>query len=142
MGNWRTVMIEGTCPADELPALRDSLDLTDIFREGVEWLPLCISNGLAGLGNWPAETIRAGGNLFERDYAVEDVADHLRKLSEVAPGLRVKVHCGDDWESKDCIATVTLDENGVTQGPPEVAKVVGVSDDAMTGRLLGAMFKP
>lgn len=141
MGNWRTVTIEGTCPAGEVAALRDALDLTDIMREGVEWLPLCFGGGIGGLGDWAAETISAGGNLFERDYSVEDVADHLRKLHAVAPGLRVKVHCGDDWEATNCIATVTLD-GAATIGPAEVASVAGVSDEEAQARLMKALLRP
>lgn len=134
MGNWRTVTITGTCPPDQLDALREA---TNPHAGGEYHNFHCLStgNGLAGLGNWPAEHIDVSGNLAERDYGVGDVEDTLREIAAKAPGLAVKVHCGDDWESEDCIATVTLENGTVMVGPPEVARVRGASPDEMTGRL-------
>lgn len=138
MGNWRTVTIVGTCPPDELAAIEANVVIRDIMAADQEWLPLCYSNSLCGLGRWPAATFNVTGNLFERDFTVEDVADHLRKLAALAPSLRCKIHCGDDWESDTCIATVTLAEDGVTVGEPEVPTLHFDSSIA-TARLMGAM---
>ncbi len=78
----------------------------------------------------------ACGNCFERDFGVEDIADHLRILAGVAPSLSLKVHCGDDWEAVGCIATITAGAGGVVVGPAEVAEVTQASADEMRGRLL------
>jgi hypothetical protein len=60
------------------------------------------------------EKIDIVGNLAERDYSIEAVAKQLEKLAKIAPSLRVKIHCGGDYESTVCINTVIL-ENGVVE---------------------------
>lgn len=120
MGNWRTVQIVGSCPPEQVQALHGALEWDDDWDR---FHCLCNSRSLAGVGNWADPTINAAGNLAERDYEVGDVAQQLEKLADVAPGLNVKVHCGDDWESDTCIATVVLADGKVTVGPPEVAAV-------------------
>lgn len=93
--------------------------------------------GLAGLGDWVSSQVNACGNLAERDYTVADVATVLAELVQLAPSLRLKVHCGDDWESTTCIATITVGGGGVAVGPAEVESVEGAGDDLVTDRFAG-----
>lgn len=81
--------------------------------------------------------MNACGNLAERDYTVADVATVLAELVQLAPSLRLKVHCGDDWESTTCIATITVGGGGVAVGPAEVESVEGAGDDLVTDRFAG-----
>jgi len=139
MGNWRTVTIKGTCDVRDVPALKEELDPGkdyDNFH--------CLSNtsGLCGLGMWSGKTIDASGNLAERDYSVESVAETLEGLAKVAPTLSVKVHCGGDYEDKTCVATVTLADGKATIGKPEVETVEGVSDETMQRKMMAALMRP
>jgi hypothetical protein len=146
MGNWRTVIVEGTCAEHDVAPLREFLDGDWRGPKGdaalTSYGPLTMSTGLCALGKWPAATILASGNLAERDYTPEDVAEHLRRCAEVAPSLTVKVHCGGEWEADECVATVHLHDGVVHIGPPERTHVVGVSEDALRGRLLDALLRP
>lgn len=140
MGNWRTVTIVGTCPEDEVDALYAACDYGAFGsrfsdRDYEKFHCLSMSNGLFGLGAWVKEHIDSSGNLAERDYTPEDVRDQLEKLAKVAPGLRVKVHCGGDWEDPVCITTVTLDENGARMGEPEIERIRGASETEALGRM-------
>ena len=102
MGNWRTVNITGTMTAADASALRARLAYT--YERGDPGMdnfgPLSFSiesPGLCGLGDWPAGQVSRCGNLAERDYSPEDVAEELRKLVHIAPSMLLKVHCGGDW---------------------------------------------
>lgn len=93
---------------------------------------------LCGLGRWvPASggDINAVGNLSERNYDVDSVASTLRDLAVVAPSLRLKVHCGGSYESTECVATVTVQDQVVTVGDPEVAEVGDGLREMATDRL-------
>lgn len=136
MGNWRTVNLRGTMAAGDVEKANEFLDPGEDYRN---WTCLSFTTGLAGLGRWPAEVINANGNLSERDYSPEDVAETLRELVRVAPSLDLKVHCGGDYEATDYIATVTVAAGIVTLGEPEVSKVKSVDEDAVLGRLFKAM---
>jgi len=138
MGNWRTVQIEGSIAAEDVPAARA------FVNTGEDWdrfHPLCnYGPSLCGLGDWVGETVRAVGNLSERDYSVEAVADTLRKMAVYVPSLRLKVHCGGEYESTDCVATLTVLDGEVTVGPPEVTTVGVGLDELATGRLAQILF--
>jgi hypothetical protein len=132
MGNWRTVTIVGTIDPADVPAARD---FVDIGRDNWDRFHcLCYTGpSLCGLGRWipvapPPDgsvvAIEAFGNLSERDYGVDDVAEVLGRLVNVAPSLTLKVHCGGEWESTTCSATVTVQDGVVSVGDPEV-KAVG-----------------
>lgn len=143
MGNWRTVNIVGQVAEAEVAALRAALvyDLDNWDNFG----PLAFAAdrpGLAGLGDWVRPRISAHGNLAERDYSVEDVAEALRRLLLVAPSLDVRVHCGGDWESEECVATVTASGGQVRVGPPLVAVVVSVGDVVMERLLRSVTRRP
>ncbi len=153
MGNWRTVTIVGSCPPGEVEELRDFLKAAGDFMVPdskkpydaaalADAFPLNMSNGLAGLGHWlgDGELIDASGNLGERDYGVESVAKALRAMVAFAPGLRLKVHCGDEWEAANCVATVVLEGGEVEVRPPEVETVRGASPDEMKGRLYDSLM--
>ncbi|MGH3548896.1 MAG: hypothetical protein ACRDQU_12460 [Pseudonocardiaceae bacterium] len=60
MGNWRTVNIVGTFDPTEVPAAREHLTVKDDWSN---FGPLSISNGLCSLGDWPAGSVMAVGNL-------------------------------------------------------------------------------
>jgi hypothetical protein len=132
MGNWRTVEIVGHICAADAPAARAFVEIGEDWSGG-RFHCLCYTGpSLCGLDRWlPAQggDIDAMGNLSERNYDVDDVAETLRKLVEIAPSLEVKVHCGGDWEDENCIATVTVHDGEVTIGAPEVEKVgTGMSE--------------
>jgi len=120
MGNWRSVNIEGTCGEAEVSALIKAVGI-DFSDEG--WGCLTFTGGLSGLPLWPGKTISACGNLAERDYGPDDVAEALNTYLKIAPSLNVKVHCGGDYEDKKCIATVGLVDGKYTVQPPEVEAI-------------------
>lgn len=128
MGDWMTVNIVGTIDPADVAAAREFVEIGgDIKEWGRRFHCLCYTGmSLCGLGRWIPEAggeISVVGNLSERNYGVEDVASTLRDLVAVAPSLRLKVHCGGEYESTDCVATVTVEDQMVTVGEPEVAKV-------------------
>ena len=132
MGNWRTVQMTGTMSPDHAAKLRDLLDWRDYGYADHE--PPCgtdclsfssVMPGLAGLGAWPAAEVNRCGNLHERDYSVEDVATALRALVHEAPSMLLKVHCGGDWESQECVATISVGEGLVVVGKPERETIEG-----------------
>lgn len=140
MGNWRTVTLVGTVDAAEVAPLIDHLTYSYDEPGGFDnFGPLSFNSdqpGLAGLGCWVQPAVAASGNLAERDYDPESVAETLRELMEIAPSLELKVHCGGDWESEQCIATITAHAGQVTVGPPEVATVSGATQEDMMSRLM------
>ncbi len=131
MGNWRTVHIQGTCDPAEVPVVAWWLRLPSLdarLGDGTLWDrigPLTIYDGLCGLHEWVQPRIDVIGNLFERDYSVEQVAEHLRMILQVAPSLKVMIDCGGDWESTDCEATIIVGEDGsVAVLPPRVESIM------------------
>lgn len=136
MGNWRTVHIAGHCNADEAEVLREYVN------DLQQWGPLH-NGGICGLHEWPAEVIDVTGNLGERGYSVEDVAATLRKLIEIAPSLRVRIDCGADDESLDCVATIVTDEDG-TVGvlPPAVETLPAISEGHMAAGFFDQLANP
>lgn len=136
MGNWRTVNLRGQMAEADIEKANEFLNPGEDYRH---WTCMSFSSGLAGLGHWPAEVINADGNLSERDYSVDDVAETLRDLVKVAPSLELKVHCGGEYESEECLATVTVANGEVSIGAPEVPKVKAASMDSVMGRLFGHM---
>jgi hypothetical protein len=140
MGNWRTVNLRGTVSADEVPAARTRLTVNG-YGDYSNWGPLAFSNGLCGLGEWLDAVINADGNLYERGYSVDDVAEALRELVEIAPSLALKVHCGGEYEDTECVATITVAGGVVTVGAPEVREVKPIGEDAALGRLFRAIHK-
>ena len=137
MGNWRTVNMEGTMSAAHAAALLRLLNTGPDYRwpgwsEPYACLSFSIAHpGLAGLGAWPAERVSRCGNLAERNYDAEDVANALRALLHHAPTMLLKVHCGADYESEKCIATISVGEGLVVVGPPERETVSPAPDDQM-----------
>ena len=139
MGNWRTVHITGTCAASEVAALRAAVR-SDQRNDWANHGPLCFGASLCGLSFWPAETFDATGNLWERDYTPEDVAEHLRELLAVAPSLTMTVHCGGDYEDTVCIATVTCAGGVVAVGPPAVADVGSLTPEEIERNMIMALL--
>ncbi len=148
MGNWRTVNMTGTIARQsEVDALREYLDygrgggIGDYEHFG----PLSFSTtspGLCGLGNWPALQIARYGNLAERDYSVQDVAETLRELVLIAPTMLLKVHCGADWEADECIATISVGEGIVAIGKPEKETIDGPSEEQVRENLMQNLYRP
>lgn len=143
MGNWRTVNIEGTIDQADVPAAIARVEIGD---DWADFHPLAfVGLSLCGLGRWiPRDggQILQIGNLAERDYSVEDVAGALRTLVAVAPSLTVRVHCGGDWESQECVATITVADGEVSVGPPQVETVGQGMDGQAEGRLLRMLTSP
>jgi hypothetical protein len=148
MGNWRTVNIAGTMSAADAARLCDLLDWgdyadrdRDVPREA-ECLSFSSAHpGLSGLGAWPDTTMDRRGNLHERDYTVEDVHRALEALVVLAPSMLLKVHCGGEWESEECVATISVGEGLVVTGKPERDTVAGPSVAQMHAHLLTNLLR-
>lgn len=149
MGNWRRVWIVGTIPREQVEPLRAAL--TEPDYGSIDWNAedarasecccLTIGKGLCGLGSWPAESMNAVGNLYERDYRPDDVRLACAEyVLTVAPGAEFKVHCGDDYERSKCVATVTVEDGGVSLGDPEIASLPEIGEAQITGNLFAAIF--
>lgn len=146
MGNWRTIHIEGTMSAEDAAKLRELLD--DVWRSDAENVDqiTCLSfdskhPGLCGLGAWPSERMSRTGNLYERDYTVQDVADALTELVKVAPSMLLQVHCGDEYESEECVASVAVDEGVVAILEPAIAKIPEIPQEQVQYNLLANLFR-
>ena len=151
MGNWRTVNIVGTMSPQDAQALRAHLGYPGYWKDvdnDPAWqrfgpLSFCKDQpSLCGVNDWPAESMDRAGNLAERDYDPDDVADTLRELLAVAPSMELKVHCGGEYESLECVATVTVTGGVVTVGPPEVAELKAMSDEQGQLNMLRALTVP
>lgn len=138
MGNWMTVNVMGSCNSGEVSALKEALEPGDDYKN---FHCLCNTGGLCGLGNWAAEEISAIGNLAERDYTIDSVVEELEKLSQIVPSLKVKIHCGGDYESKNCVATVICENGKVSKREPEIEKLMAIPGGQIKGNLLGALMK-
>ena len=121
MGNWRTVRVVGTC-ADITDQGRLRAALAVDYMDD-SWDCLC-SGGLCGLPNFGKAEFDVTGNLAERDYEPESVAEHLLKLAKVAPSLECVIHCGGDYEETNCIATVVC-VGGETKVTPPMVEDIG-----------------
>lgn len=137
MGNWMTVRIVGTCDADDVPALRKAID------PGPDYLNLhCLSggSGVCGIGDWASADIDRVGNVAERDYTPEDVAEALGQIVKAVPSLTVKVHCGGDYESKDVVATVICEGGKVTVGEPEEKAIPEIPKSQMRANFMSQLM--
>ena len=123
MGNWRRAYIVGRCDEAEVPALLEEVRLAVDYSN---FHPLSCTRGPCGLGEWPAPVMNVVGNLAERDYSVEDVAQKLQELAKLAPSLALQVHCGGDYESDRCIATITVWKGVAVQGPPVIQELPAI----------------
>lgn len=146
MGNWRTVNLVGTMSAAHAALLLDLLDEGPDYERGWDQPYACLTfsrarPGLCGLGEWPAEHVNRAGNLAERDFTVEDVARALRALVEVAGSMMLKVHCGGDYESDECVATISVGEGLVVTGKAEVATIAGPSDEQVMGNFMRNLLR-
>lgn len=129
MGNWRRVQIVGTCAAADVQKLREALKPGHDYEN----FHCLVNGGMAGLPNWAAEKINAVGNLAERGFTPQSVAEQLLKLLAIAPSLDVKVHCGGDYEADTCINTVVANAAPIVAVlEPEVATIPEVSAEQMT----------
>lgn len=136
MGDWMTVSMRGTLAPEEVPAAETFLTL---LPDWSNFGPLSYGPGLCGLGRWAQPLIEADGNVAERDYSPEDVAETLTELVAVCPSLRLKVHYGGSYESTACVATVTVLDGAVTVGAPEVAVLPGVDTGLAMARLMALL---
>jgi hypothetical protein len=144
MGNWRTVNMSGTIAEADIPALRERLSYSYNTPGGFDnFGPLSFSTdspSLCGLNNWVRPVVNATGNLAERDYSPEDVRAELEKLLAIAPSMLLVVHCGGDWESDDCVATIRTGEGLAVLLPPEVASVSGPTAEQMQANLMANLY--
>lgn len=137
MGNWRTVNMIGSCSAEDLPALKKALDPGEDYAN---FNCLSESSSLCGLNNWAKEKISTIGNLSERDYDPQDVAKTLEELVKVAPSLQLIVHCGGDYESTKCVATVRVLDGKVDLMPPQIEEIHSIPEGTITSNLLNALY--
>lgn len=139
MGDWMTVTIEGRIDAADVPAARA------VIETGEDWDKFhCLTYipSLGGLGRWIPDgggDIWGVGNLSERNYDADDVAEVLRQLVEAAPSLDLKVHCGGPYESKQCVATVTAHKGVVEIVDPQV-ETVGYGTEEQTRQRIAEMM--
>lgn len=146
MGNWRTVNIAGTIDKAELGALYTRLAYSYSHDDQAynNFGPLSFSRekpSLCGLNNWLAPRVSAIGNLAERNYSPEDVRDELQELLKIAPSMMLTVHCGGDWESDECVATIRTGEGLAVILPPEVAKIEAIPDSQPITNLFANLIK-
>lgn len=142
MGDWMTVQIVGTCDIGQVEALKAAASYDWNSNDPTtEYGPLNTGDGLAGLGDWPSESMSVTGNCAERDFAPKCVADHLETLAKAAPSLSVKVHCGGPYESKKVVKTVTLEHGKSTVGDAQIEQLPDMNSDAMFGRFFKQMHK-
>lgn len=141
MGNWTTVNIIGTCPADELPKLHQ---FVNAYKDNDNWDMfhcLCNTGGLAGLGDWTGTTINAKGNLAERDYSYDSVAEELQKIGQMCPTADIKVHVGGDHETLTCIKTVHLQNGTVEIKEPEIHQLEDMSHEQFRANFFKAIMR-
>lgn len=152
MGNWRTVNVTGTMSAEDAQALREYLGYPGYWHsdryDHPAWkhfgpLSFCRDQpSLAGIGDWPAPEVNRAGNLAERGYSVEDVAETLRDLLGIAGTMLLTVHCGGDYETLDCVATIRVGEGIAAVGKPEVERLQSMSDEQMELNVIRALAAP
>jgi hypothetical protein len=138
MGNWRTVRVVGECPEfTEQKKLHAALAVGYMDEK---WDCLC-SGGMCGLPNFGGKSeFNVVGNLGERGYEPECVAKHLRELVKIAPSLRCMIHCGDDYESTKCVATIVAVDGVVEVVPAQVDDVGEIPRDRIERNTLIAML--
>lgn len=139
MGNWKRVLITGSIPAEEHGVIGRWVN-DNRYGDG-EFHPLCNTEGVCGLGDWPAESgnlseVRAVGNLAERDYTAEEVANALEEIAGRVPKTELKIHVGADYEADECEATITLRGGKVTVGEPEITTIPEIDDDKLRRNLM------
>lgn len=137
MGDWTRVRITGTCAQGEVDALNAALHFDPRTLEGFHCL---CCGGICGLPRyWGSPKIDAVGNLGERGYSHQDVADQLELLAKVAPSLTVFVDLGDHNESEVCVATIILREGKATIGPPLTREIPPLSEAQMKTNMAAYM---
>lgn len=139
MGNWRRVSVIGTCDVGEVAALRNRVIAN--MKTFENFGPLSSYGGLAGLPMWALPTFSVVGNLAERGYGEEEVAEHLEELAKVAPSLRCVVHIGDHYESETCVASVALSEGAATILEPQAERVEDIPKAQMREHLSRALSR-
>jgi hypothetical protein len=132
MGNWRRVRIVGTCHRKDVDGVRTALTLRSDYSN---FHCLVCTGSICGLPNWGRENIDVVGNLAERDYDADSVAEALQEIVDHHPTLDVRIHVGDENEGSRCVATVYVDDIGVQVGVPEIQSIPEVSDSQMAGSL-------
>lgn len=142
MGNWRRARIVGECPADQVDALANAIRF-DLYNDKPDqhFGPLTSTGGIAGLPCWAAVHIEAVGNLAERGYDADSVAEELEHLRTIAPGLKVLVHVGGDNESEECVATVDAFADTITVGEPQVKTIEAPTASQMENNLLASLAR-
>jgi hypothetical protein len=123
-----------------LPALRKAITSFDINDPQTFENFHCLCNGgMAGLPMWAMENISVVGNLAERGYGEESVAETLEDIAKTVPDLAVKVHLGGDYETSECVATIALENGKASVGPPEREKIPDTPEAQMTGHLVNQL---
>ena len=139
MGDWRRVKIEGTCHTRDLLKLRNMLDPG---RNYENFHCLVHTGGICGLPNWAGEQIDVIGNLAERDYGPEDVAEALATIAALCPTLSVLVHVGDHSESSTCVATVMAVNGDVSVGDPQIESIPEITSEQMQSNMMNQLTRP
>ncbi len=131
MGNWRRVQIIGTMNHLDAQIVRQYLSGNNED---------CLHGGsICGLPNWGQTTVDCVGNLWERDYTVDDIRSELVKIKVFAPSLDLTVHIGGDYEDDKCIASITT-KDGVKVCQPQVDLVKKIPKSQVDRNLRKAMF--
>ena len=137
MGNWRTVNIVGNIPKEYHSAMRAYFTLNDTTYGHFNCL--MIGTGLCGLGDWIATDVYRIGNLAERDYTPVSVKEVLEYVGEHWPKCNLKVHCGDDYEKSNCVATVVLTDGKVEIRDPEIKDINEIPGDQIKNNLFSSL---
>ena len=152
MGNWRMIEMAGTvAPADGKRIHEGIIELSRYVvgessanrrhREAKVGFTVSAlrygSTDLTGwFWDWPTGQINECGNLFERSYDPDDVLRDCVSLASFAPSLDLVVHCGGEYQSNLCLATIRVKDGTATLGPPEVPFVGVDIPDALAATLL------
>ena len=138
MGNWRTVNIVGRCDEKDVLKLKDVISW-DISGDS-EFYPLSHTKGICSLPMWALKNISVVGNLAERDYSLKSVAECLDELLLIAPSLDVVIHCGGDYESMDCIATIKIIDDKSTICDPEIDSLPEITESQLMGHFYSQLL--
>jgi len=136
--NKRAVWLVGTVSQEDLSKLRG------FVRTGHDYQGFhALSHhgpSLDGLNDWPALTMDLVGNLPGHGYTIDEIAEVLLWAAAAAPSLRLKVHCGGDFEDANVAATITVADLDVIVGPAEVLRLRQTTEIERVDRVVDALM--
>lgn len=145
MGNWRTVQLKGSVAPEDAAAIRAYLQVDKQTYESPtsedDIFFLQFGTGLCGLNQWVNQdgTIEAVGNVFERGCDLDNLEEELNILAKKFPSLLLMLHAGDDYESKNCVATFIVQQEKVEKSQPLITDLDEISQDQVMINLMNQL---